>query len=54
MMGLNNYHVLTLVVEGNDALIDANHIGRHAYTAISESGRRVQQILRCAEIVCRG
>ena len=40
--GIEHDHVLTNVVESNNTLVDANHIRRHAHTAILVRGQRVQ------------
>ena len=47
-------HVITIVVERNNALVDADHIRRHAHAAILVRGQRIQQVLRQAQIVRRG
>ena len=52
--GIEHDHVFALVVKGDDALVDADHIRRHAYTAILMGDQCIQQILRHAEIVCCG
>lgn len=52
--GIEHDHVLAIIVKGNDAFIDANHIRRHAYAAILMSNEGVQQILCHAEIIHRG
>ena len=51
--GIEHDHVCTNVVERDDALVDANHIRRHAHAAILVRGERVQQILRDFKIGCR-
>ena len=35
-------HVLAFVVEGNEALVDSDHVGRHAHTAVLVGGQGVQ------------
>ena len=52
--GIEHDHIFALVVKGDDALVDADHIRRHAHAAIFVGGQRIQQVLRRAEIVCRG
>ena len=47
-------HVFTFIVKGDDALVDADHVARHAYAAIFGGGEDVQQILGHAEIICCG
>ena len=52
--GIEHDHVVALVVKDDDTLIDADHIRRHAYTAILMGDQCIQQILRHNQIVCRG
>ena len=40
--GIEHDHVCTNVVERDDALVDADHIRRHAHAAILVRGQRVQ------------
>lgn len=40
--GVEHDHVLTNVVESNNALVDTDHIRRHAYAAVFVRGQRVQ------------
>ena len=40
--GVEHDHVLTNVVERNNALVDTDHIRRHAHTAILVRGEGVQ------------
>ena len=40
--GIEHDHVCTNVVERDDALVDANHIRRHAHAATLVRGQRVQ------------
>lgn len=43
-----------LVAEGDDALVYADHVRRHAHASVPVGGQRVQQVLRRAEIIRRG
>ena len=43
--GIEHDHVITIVVERNNALVDADHIRRHAHAAILVRGQRIQQVL---------
>ena len=40
--GIEHDHALTNVVESNNALVDTDHIRRHAHAAILVGGQRVQ------------
>ena len=40
--GIEHDHVITIVVERNNALVDADHIRRHAHAAVLVRGQRVE------------
>ena len=40
--GIEHDHVLTNVVESNNALVDTDHIRRHSHTAVLVRGKSVQ------------
>ncbi len=46
--------VRALVVKGDDALVDADHIRRHTDAAVLVGPQRIQQILRDAKIGRQG
>ena len=52
--GIEHHHVRPLVVKGDDALIHADHVGRHAHAAVLVGGQGVQQVLGCGQIIRRG
>ena len=43
--GIEHHHVRPLVVKGDDALANADHVGRHAHAAVLVGGQGVQQVL---------
>ena len=43
--GVEHYHVRPLVVKGDDALANTDHVGRHAHAAIAMRVKRVLQVL---------
>ena len=47
-------HVFALIVKYDDPLVDADHVGRHACTAVPVGGQGVQQVLGDGQIVRRG
>ena len=51
--GVEHQHIVTLVVEGDDALVDADHIRCHADAARPVETQCVEKVLRCAAIVRR-
>ena len=42
--GIEHHHVRPLVVEGDDALTNADHVGRHAHAARLVGDQGVQQV----------
>ena len=47
-------HVLALVVKGDDPLVNADHVGRHAHTAVLVGSQGVQQILSDRQVLQSG
>ena len=52
--GIEHHHVRPLVVKGDNALANADHVGRHAHAAVLVGGQGVQQVLGCGQIIRRG
>ena len=53
--GVEHDLILPVIVKDDDALVDADHVGGHAYAALPVGGQRVQQILCRVEILrCGG
>ena len=47
-------HIAALVVEGDDALVHADHVGRHTYAAVPVDFQCLQQIRRDRQVLRRG
>lgn len=50
-LGIEHHHILAVIIKGNDALVDPNHVGSHAHTAVLVGNQRFQQILRRRQIL---
>lgn len=52
--GIEHDHIFALIVKGNNALVDADHVGCHAHTTVLVGNKGVQQVLCHTEIICCG
>ena len=52
--GVQHDHIFAVVLKGDDALFNADHVRRHADAAVLVAYERVQKVLRRAEVVGRG